>query len=89
MIPSTEDVLDLLRRSVQSVLGDEAPAITLDAELGPDGIGIDSLDLIEIVMEVEEYLGVQFENEELEGVASIEALIKRIQDKVAETAPKG
>lgn len=87
MAPSEAEVLNLLQRSVVAVMGEEAPTVTMDAELGPDGIGIDSLDLIEIVMEIEEALEIAFESNDLDGITSIEELIAKVRSRVDETTP--
>jgi acyl carrier protein len=86
--PSRDEVLATLQQAAVAVLGDEAPEITHESRLGDDenGIGIDSLDLIEIVMEVEERLDLSFESEEYEGIESIEQLIDVILAKVASAA---
>ena len=45
------------------------------------GLGIDSLDLVEIIMQTEEKFGIQFTNEELNGFQKVSDVIKAIEAK--------
>ncbi|MFA6739388.1 MAG: acyl carrier protein [Bacilli bacterium] len=45
------------------------------------GLGIDSLDLVEIVMDAEEKFGVTFTNEELNNFKTVSDVIQAIQSK--------
>jgi acyl carrier protein len=80
--PSREDVLAILQRSVVVVLGDEAPTVSMDAHLGPEGLGIDSLDLIEISMILEDELGITLEPTQLEGIESVTQLIDVVRSGI-------
>ncbi len=80
--PPTEEIVDVIRRAVDVVLGDKAPTVTADDALGPEGIGIDSLGLIEVVMEIEEELGISFDSDELSGLPNIMALVDAIRAKM-------
>jgi acyl carrier protein len=53
--------------------------ITLDTELR--ALGIDSLDLAEIIMEAEEKFNVSFSNDELNGFVKVQDVVKTIDSK--------
>jgi acyl carrier protein len=70
-----------LERSADSIGDDEAL-------FGPDGLGLDSIDALELVLGVEQELGVQIGNEEVatEALASIDQLASFLRDKYPELA---
>lgn len=84
---SRQDILVTIRQAAGEVLGENVPEITHDATLGDDGLGIDSLDLVEIAMEIETQLDISFASDELSDIHSIEVLITVILDKV-QAAPR-
>ena len=53
--------------------------ITLGTELR--SLGIDSLDLAEIIMEAEEKFDISFTNDELNGFVKVEDVVKTIEAK--------
>ena len=57
----------------------EPDKITLSATM--KDIGIDSLDLVEVVLEVEEKLGVSFEDDELLSLKTIQNVVDLIDQK--------
>lgn len=67
-----------LERSADSI-GDQEPLF------GPDGLGLDSIDALELVIGVEQEFGVRIENEEVgtEALASIEQLAQFVTAKRA------
>jgi len=67
-----------LDRAAESI-GDAEPLF------GPEGLGLDSIDALELVIGVEQEFGVRIENEEVgtEALASIEKLAAFIGDKRA------
>lgn len=58
-------------------IGDDEPLF------GPDGLGLDSIDALELVLGVEQEFGVQIGNEEIatEALASIERLAAFLREK--------
>lgn len=70
-----------LERSAESI-GDAEPLF------GPDGLGLDSIDALELVLGVEQELGVQIGNEEVatEALASIDQLASFLREKYPELA---
>jgi acyl carrier protein len=70
-----------LERSADSI-GDAEPLF------GPEGLGLDSIDALELVLGVEQELGVQIGNEEVatEALASIDQLATFLREKYPELA---
>ena len=56
---------------------DEVPAATQIRDLG-----LDSLDFMEVLMDVEEELGITFTNEELLSIKTVSDLLKVIDNKI-------
>ena len=46
-------------------------------------LGLDSLDLVDLVYQFEEELGVQFEDEELAGLKTVQDVVNLIESKQA------
>jgi len=70
-----------LERAPESI-GDTEPLF------GPDGLGLDSIDVLELVLGVEQELGVSIGNEEIatEALSSIERLAEFVSAKKPELA---
>jgi acyl carrier protein len=70
-----------LERSADSI-GDAEPLF------GPDGLGLDSIDALELVLGVEQELGVQIGNEEVatEALASIDQLATFLRERYPQLA---
>lgn len=91
----TLDSRDTLRLRLKQILVtrlklDRAADSIGDAEplFGPEGLGLDSIDALELVLGVEQELGVQIGNEEVatEALASIERLAEFLQAKYPDLA---
>lgn len=65
--------IDLLKKKV----GNKEISATTNLRL----LGIDSLDLVEIVMDAEEEFGITFTNEELNSFKIVEDVVKAAQNK--------
>jgi acyl carrier protein len=73
-----DGVLAALQSAARDVLGDDAPVLTPAARLGDDGLGVESLDLIEIVMVLEERYDLRLEPSVLRDVRTVGDLIDLI-----------
>ena len=60
-------------------LGIDADSISETASLKED-LGVDSLDLCELVMELEEEFGIEIPSEDLENLATVADVAKYIED---------
>lgn len=58
----------------------DASKVTEDATFSED-LGIDSLDLFDLVMSFEEEFGIEIPAEELEGLKTVGAMVKYLNDK--------
>ncbi len=60
--------------------------IVKDKEIKPEtelkSLGIDSLDLVEIIMDAEEQYGIEFTNDELSSFATVADVVKAIDSKL-------
>lgn len=72
------EILALLQDAATKLLGPEAPTLTDDLELGTDSI--DSLELIEVMIEVEDRVGVRFDEDEFDGVTTVGALVDILEN---------
>jgi acyl carrier protein len=66
---TTEELLALVATGMAHVTGRPAPALTPDAEL--DALGLDSLQILELVAWAEERLSVRVPDEQLTRIGSI------------------
>lgn len=58
----------------------DASKVTEDATFSED-LGIDSLDLFDLVMSFEEEFGIEIPAEDLEGLKTVGAMVKYLDDK--------
>ena len=76
-----EELFARFRKCAVEVLSVEESAVTLDAKFGDD-LDADSLDLVELVMALEEEFDVNVEEEELEGVTTIQGAFSLVGSKL-------
>ena len=69
-----------IRNCIVRVLSVEEDKVTSDASFSDD-LDADSLDLVELVMEIEEEFGVSVEEEELENITTVGAVVEMIKNK--------
>ncbi|HCO03234.1 MAG TPA: acyl carrier protein [Actinobacteria bacterium] len=78
-----------LETKVRSVLADklalDEDRITLDARLSED-LDADSLDLVEVVMGLEDSLGISIPEEEIDGVKTVRQAVDLVEAKLAVAA---
>lgn len=95
MSSSTSTTPDPLKLRLKQILVDRlklerTPESIGDAEplFGPDGLGLDSIDALELVLGVEQELGVAIGNEEIatEALASIDRLAEFVSARKPELA---
>ena len=58
------------------------PAHSLQPVPHPEGLDLDSLDRVEIVMRAEDEFGLEITDEEVEAVTDVASLIKLVQDRL-------
>lgn len=67
------DPIDTLRRLASSRFGSAAAALAADADLF-EGLGIDSLQALDLLTDLEEAFGVEIPDYELTGVTTLQGL---------------
>ena len=74
-VPTKQALLVILQSAVNAVLGDDAPRLDVDARLDDADVDIDSLDLIEVAMELEATLGIEFAQDQFDSVETVDQLL--------------
>ena len=74
-------VFDKVKEIIVKELKVDAEKVTLDARL-KDDLGADSLDAVEIVMDIEDAFGIEIDDSEAENVATVGDLVKAIEQIV-------
>ena len=75
-----EEIFDKLKELVVDQLGVEEDEVTMEASM-QDDLGADSLDLVDLVMSVEEELGVKVADEDMENIKTVGDIVNYIEDR--------
>lgn len=75
-------MLEKVKAIMEDKLGLDGVEITEETSFQED-LGIDSLDLFELVMALEEEFGTEIPSEDLEGLTTVGSVIKYIENKQA------
>ena len=73
-------MLEKIREIIADQLNVEADTITEETSFKED-LGVDSLDLFEIVMAFEEAYGIEIPSEDLEGLTTVGSVINYLKEK--------
>lgn len=76
-------MLEKIREIIADQLNIEADTITEETAFKGD-LGVDSLDLFEIVMAFEEAYGIEIPSEDLEGLTTVGSVMNYLKEKGAE-----
>lgn len=77
-----EQVSTIIIEVVRSWVTDDKVVIDKDLSLTPDGGVMDSLDMVEVLMEVEDEFRIAFEDEESQGLKTLDDLVNLAFKKV-------
>jgi acyl carrier protein len=78
---SKDEILAKLRDILVDQLGVDAAAVTLEASFADD-LDADSLDLVELIMELEDQFGVKISDEEAQSITTVGAAVDFIAERV-------
>ncbi len=78
----SDDNFARFQKCAAEVLSVDAALVTPEARFDSEELNADSLDLVELVMLLEEEFGVTVEEEELEGINTIQAAFELITSKL-------
>jgi len=73
------DVLERVKRIVIERLGVEEAEVTPEAIFSKDDLGADSLDVVELVMELEDEFDLEISDEDAEKITTVGEVVKYIQ----------
>ncbi|MCU0525662.1 MAG: acyl carrier protein [Elainella sp. Prado103] len=79
---SQEEIYDRVKKIVAEQLSVELTEVKPEASFAND-LGADSLDTVELVMALEEEFDIEIPDEAAEGIATVQAAVDYIKDKVA------
>ena len=71
-----------IKKTVSEILSKRCDVSSLKEEDSLQSLGLDSLDLVEVMLEIEDALGIEFDSEEIQEVTSLGDVLKLIQTKL-------
>lgn len=70
------------RKVVSDILAKRIDVSTLKEEDSLKDIGLDSLDLVEVMLEIEDTLGIEFDSEEIGELTTLKSVLNLINSKI-------
>ena len=70
------------RKVVSDILAKRVDVSKLKEEDSLKDIGLDSLDLVEVMLEIEDALGVEFDSEEIANLSTLQSVLDLINSKI-------
>ena len=67
---------------IKTMFADKVKVDNVDPNMELKALGLDSLDLVELIMDIEDKYGVEFSNEELMSFKTVEDVLKSIEKKL-------
>lgn len=67
---------------IKKMFADKVKVDNVDSNMELKALGLDSLDLVELIMDIEDKYGVEFSNEELMSFKTVEDVLKSIEKKL-------
>lgn len=74
------DIMKIVAHLLQTKMGVDKRRITLEADLVRD-LGLDSLDVVELIMEVEKEFDITIADEELQEIVTVKDMVASINKK--------
>lgn len=76
-------VFEKVKNVIVDQLGIEEAEVTMEANF-TDDLGVDSLEIFEIVMSLEEAFEIEIPNEDIENIKDVKGIVKYIETKIGE-----
>lgn len=76
-----EEILAKLRDILVDALGVDADAVTMEASF-QDDLNADSLDLVELIMELEDQFGIKISDEEAQALTTVGSAVDFIAERI-------
>lgn len=70
------------RKVVSDILAKRIDVSSLKEDDSLKNIGLDSLDLVEVMLEIEDTLGIEFESEEIGELTTLKSVLDLINSKI-------
>ena len=70
------------RKVVSDILAKRVDISNLKEEDSLKNIGLDSLDLVEVMLEIEDALGIEFDSEEIAELSTLQSVLDLINKKI-------
>ena len=71
-----------VKKIVSEILAKRVDISKLKEEDSLKDIGLDSLDLVEVMLEIEDALGVEFDSEEIANLSTLQSVLDLINSKI-------
>ena len=71
-----------VKKTVSEILAKRVDISNLKEEDSLMDIGLDSLDLVEVMLEIEDALGVEFDSEEIANLSTLQSVLDLINSKI-------
>ena len=71
-----------IKKTVSDILSKRVDVSNLSESDNLTKLGLDSLDLVEVMLEIEEELGIEFDSSEISEVATLGDVLKLIESKI-------
>ena len=71
-----------IKKTVSEILSKRVDVSSLKEDDNLSALGLDSLDLVEVMLEIEDTLGIEFDSSEIQDVATLGDVIKLIETKI-------
>ena len=75
-------VFEKVKNVIVDQLGIDEAEVTMEANF-TDDLGVDSLEIFEIVMSLEEAFEIEIPNEDIENIKDVKGIVKYIESKVS------
>ena len=75
------DVFEKVKTAIVSELGCDESKVTLDANL-KDDLGADSIDAVQIIMELEDAFGISIDTDDIESISTVGKIVEYINNLI-------